>query len=124
MTTELVQRLKTAAQDEIMCRESCDTSDIWQADASPENILTVLASLEAKDQRIAELELALSAAENNLIDANCQRAELESRTVTVKLPGVEKWRKPDAVLAQNAFRILVVNELAVTGIQVIEGDER
>lgn len=56
MTKELVQRLKTAAQDEIMCRETCDTSDLWQDDASPENVLTVLASLEAKDQRIAELE--------------------------------------------------------------------
>lgn len=43
---------------------------------------------------------------------------LESRTVTVKLPAVEKWRKPDAVRAQNAYRVLVINDLAAVGINV------
>lgn len=42
--------------------------------------------IAALRQRIAELESQLKAAENNEIDARCHIAELESRTVTVKLP--------------------------------------
>lgn len=38
-TTELLHQLKSAAQEEIMCREASDTSDAWQDLASPENIL-------------------------------------------------------------------------------------
>ncbi|MDY0929103.1 hypothetical protein SOM41_22385 [Enterobacter sp. CFBP8995] len=40
--TELVHQLKSAAQEEIMCRESSDTSDAWQDLASPENILLLV----------------------------------------------------------------------------------
>ncbi|HBR4887189.1 TPA: ead/Ea22-like family protein, partial [Klebsiella pneumoniae] len=42
--------------------------------------------IAALRQRIAELECQLKSAENNEIDARCHIAELESRTVTVKLP--------------------------------------
>lgn len=65
------------------------------------DVLTLLDELDAAEKRIAEME---------------------SRTVTVKLPEVEKWRKPDAVRAQNAYRILIANELTDAGIQVIEGE--
>ena len=37
-TKELLHQLKSAAQEEIMCREA---SDIWQDLASPENILAL-----------------------------------------------------------------------------------
>ncbi|WP_406671779.1 ead/Ea22-like family protein [Raoultella terrigena] len=39
-----------------------------------------------REQRIFELENQLKSAENNEIDARCHIAELESRTVTVKMP--------------------------------------
>lgn len=41
-------------------------------------------------------------------------AELEAREV--KLPDVEKWRSPEAVRAQNAYRALVGQELSAAGI--------
>lgn len=44
--------------------------------------------------------------------------EGESRTVTVKLPVVEKWRSFDAVRAQNAYKVLVSKVLAAAGIGV------
>lgn len=47
--------LKQAAQEEIMCRESGDTSDAWQDEASPEFILELLAERDADKRRIAEL---------------------------------------------------------------------
>ncbi len=53
---ELIVRMKAAAQDEIMCREACDTSDLWQDEASPENVLALLEALETAQSRIAELE--------------------------------------------------------------------
>ncbi|POU43923.1 hypothetical protein C3374_22640 [Pantoea sp. PSNIH4] len=42
LTAELLQQLKSAAQEEIMCREASDTSDAWQDLASPENILALI----------------------------------------------------------------------------------
>lgn len=136
---ELTAKLKAAALDEIMCREACDTSDLWQDEASPENILALTEALEnykaayeeeARDKevqrsvtddalckllpgcqymdppdggsvtplelvarmvedygrRIAELEQLLKSSENNDMDARCHIAELEARTLTVKLP--------------------------------------
>lgn len=137
--TEMTAKLKAAAQEEIMCREAGDTSDLWQDEASPENVLVLTEALEnykaayeeeARDkevqrsviddalckllpgcqymdppdggsvtpleqvarmvedyrQRITELEQLLKASENNEMDARCHVAELEARTLTVKLP--------------------------------------
>ncbi|WP_350536512.1 ead/Ea22-like family protein [Atlantibacter hermannii] len=48
--------------------------------------------------------------------------ELEARTVTVRLPDVERWRSVDAVRAQNAYRVLVIKTLAEAGINLtVEG---
>ncbi|MDE4610592.1 ead/Ea22-like family protein [Klebsiella pneumoniae] len=54
--------------------------------------------IAALRQRIAELESQLKAAENNEIDARCHIAELESRTVTVKLPESFKLAKSSSGL--------------------------
>ncbi|ELI7980692.1 hypothetical protein ACS9PB_003892 [Yersinia enterocolitica] len=42
----LITDLKVAAQEEIMLRESGDTSDKWQDEASPENVLLLIAEIE------------------------------------------------------------------------------
>ncbi|WP_186372008.1 hypothetical protein [Yersinia alsatica] len=42
----LITALKAAAQEEIMFRESGDTSDQWQDEATPENVLLLIAELE------------------------------------------------------------------------------
>ncbi|MBW5877591.1 hypothetical protein [Yersinia enterocolitica] len=42
----LITDLKAAAHEEIMLRESGDTSDKWQDEASPENILLLIAEFE------------------------------------------------------------------------------
>ncbi|HHH1886653.1 TPA: DUF551 domain-containing protein [Yersinia enterocolitica] len=44
----LITALKAAAQEEIMLRESGDTSDRWQDDATPENVLRLVEALSAK----------------------------------------------------------------------------
>lgn len=56
MTAPNKQALREAAQEEIMLRSVSDTSDAWQDEASPEAVLSLLASLEAAEKRIAELE--------------------------------------------------------------------
>ncbi|VTM84878.1 Uncharacterised protein [Klebsiella pneumoniae] len=63
--TELAQSLKAAADREMICRDGAETSEIWERTVTPENILALVEALEKAQQRIAELE---------------------SRTVTVKLP--------------------------------------
>ncbi|CFR20062.1 hypothetical protein [Yersinia kristensenii] len=42
----LITDLKAAAQEEIMLREASDTSDNWQDDATPENVLLLIAEFE------------------------------------------------------------------------------
>ncbi|MGF2255049.1 hypothetical protein ACE5I6_16345 [Yersinia ruckeri] len=42
----LITDLKAAAHEEIMLRESSDTSDKWQDEASPENVLLLIGDLE------------------------------------------------------------------------------
>ncbi|AIN16591.1 hypothetical protein ACIOG3_03895 [Yersinia rochesterensis] len=42
----LIFALKEAAHEEIMLRESGDTSDNWQDEASPENVLLLIAEVE------------------------------------------------------------------------------
>ncbi len=63
MTAPNKQALREAAQEEIMLRSVSDTSDAWQDEASPEAVLSLLASLEAAEKRIAELEAKLDSAD-------------------------------------------------------------
>ncbi|MGT3294724.1 hypothetical protein [Yersinia enterocolitica] len=42
----LITALKSAAHEEIMLRDSGDTSDKWQDEASPENVLLLIDALE------------------------------------------------------------------------------
>ena len=82
---ELMAKLKAAAQDEIMCREACDTSDLWQDVASPENVLALLDELDKWQQEssawqaVAEKQLALAA------DAEKQIAELVAAGIITKV---------------------------------------
>lgn len=76
--TELTAKLKAAAQDEIMCREACDTSDLWQDEASPENVLALIDALEAAEKRIAELEArTLTPAANDVLAERLRQISAE-----------------------------------------------
>jgi len=94
--------------------------------------LALLDELERKDKRIAKLEATEQHSQRGWKEAHEQEcraeaaekriAELEARTVTVKLPDVERWRSVDAVRAQNAYRVLVIKTLADAGINLtVEG---
>lgn len=48
----LIAALKEAAQEEIMFRESGDTSDKWQDDATPENVLLLIAVFEKSRDKL------------------------------------------------------------------------
>ena len=45
--TELATVLRLAAESEIAYRAESDTSDLWQDEASPENILALVEALES-----------------------------------------------------------------------------
>ncbi|HHO8481015.1 TPA: hypothetical protein ACRX11_002712 [Klebsiella pneumoniae] len=99
-STELAQSLKAAADREMICRDVAETSEIWERTVTPENILALVEALEKAQQRNGELEAYSKTAlefreaardENRHLKleleiAEKRIAELESRTVTVKLP--------------------------------------
>jgi len=121
--------------------ESRDAAFI--AAANPDAVLALLDELEAAEKRIAEREAISSAAEKlvrckgryhseqnyralaalfGVTTPDLPPLESEARTVTVKLPDVERWRSVDAVRAQNAYRVLVIKTLADAGINLtVEG---
>ncbi|CNI75665.1 Uncharacterised protein [Yersinia massiliensis] len=43
---QLITDLKAVAHEEIMFRESSDTSDKWQDEVTPENVLLLIAEIE------------------------------------------------------------------------------
>lgn len=96
--TELAQSLKAAADREMICRDGAETSEIWERNVTPENILALVDALE-KAQRHANLTEAERQAYLGLISKRDERiAELESRTVTVKLPEPFKLAKSSSGL--------------------------
>ncbi|EPB7497032.1 hypothetical protein [Klebsiella aerogenes] len=54
--TELATVLRLAAESEIAYRAEGDTSDLWQDEASPDNVIVLVEALEKAQQRIVELE--------------------------------------------------------------------
>ncbi|HEB9655291.1 TPA: hypothetical protein RZL14_002260 [Yersinia enterocolitica] len=46
----LISALKAATHEEITLRESGDTSDKWQDEASPENVLLLIAEIEERNK--------------------------------------------------------------------------
>lgn len=112
--TELAQSLKAAADREMICRDGAETSEIWERTVTPENILALVEALasekrvcatwrktaESTGEKLEKAQQQMTESENRvrkqnrhiceLFDDNTalrQRiAELESRTVTVKLP--------------------------------------
>uniref|UniRef100_UPI0035CAD619 hypothetical protein n=1 Tax=Klebsiella pneumoniae TaxID=573 RepID=UPI0035CAD619 len=97
--TELAQNLKAAADREMICRDVAETSEIWERTVTPENILALLEALEKAqtkadvydmlrdDYGLREKGVGLV----DFVDWQAKRiAELESRTVTVKLPDLRQ----------------------------------
>lgn len=115
MTTdiaELATVLRLSAESEIACRAEGDTSDLWQDEASPDNVLALVEALEKAQQRITEQDAELEREREKsrrvmsrifvLEESHAQvihsrdhykrmseeglKQLAESRTVTVKLP--------------------------------------
>lgn len=56
--TVLAKTLRHAAEEELMCREASDSSDLWQDEAGPENVLALVEALEKAQQQIQAHERA------------------------------------------------------------------
>ncbi|EJF8031375.1 hypothetical protein M9M37_001838 [Escherichia coli] len=50
------QALRAAAEEEIMCRQACDTSDNWQDLVTPEAVIALVDELAATKRRVTVLE--------------------------------------------------------------------
>ncbi|EOV8481669.1 hypothetical protein ACOSHH_001957 [Klebsiella aerogenes] len=83
--TELAAVLRLAAESEIAYRAEGDTSDLWQDEASPDNVLALVEALEKAQKTEKTLESRNRRLDGIITAAEKRIAELESRTVTVKL---------------------------------------
>lgn len=146
--TALAKTLRLAAESEIAHRAESDTSDLWQDEASPENILALVEALEKAQEITAAAEKLVRckgryhseqnyralAALFGVKTPDLPQLESESRTVTVKLPEAritiaESKRRGMTNLelnAHNAGAVEAVAKISQTlsgaGIQVIEGE--
>ncbi|ENI4427146.1 hypothetical protein ACNGVW_000236 [Klebsiella variicola] len=107
--TELAQSLKAAADREMICRDGAETSEIWERTVTPENILALVEALEKAQQVDEELcrllplgaeymdppdggdVTPLEGVRRMVVDYRQRIAELESRTVTVKLTDINEY---------------------------------
>ena len=98
--TALAKTLRLAAESEIAHRAEGDTSDLWQDETSPENVLALVEALEKAQEITAAAEKLVRckgryhseqnyralAALFGVKTPDLPQLESESRTVTVKLP--------------------------------------
>ncbi|HBR5057521.1 TPA: hypothetical protein L9X63_002941 [Klebsiella pneumoniae] len=80
--TELAQRLKAAADREMICRDVAETSEIWERTVTPENILSLVEALE-KSEKTSE-------ARREAIDITHKRAARERDRANAAEEALEK----------------------------------
>lgn len=83
MTTdikELTTVLRLAAESEIAYRAECETSHLWQDEASPDNVLAVIAALEAKDAECKQLSDELRGKEAHVALLNIDLREIHAES--------------------------------------------
>lgn len=103
-------------------------TDAFHDEATPERILELLAERDADKRRIAEMDEVLEREREKSRRIASRIAELEARTLTVKLPPeVQVSNFPFAAAGANAMREEVVKALteacAAAGFSLkIEGD--
>ena len=77
--TELAQSLKAAADREMIYRDGAETSEIWERNVTPENILALVEVLENSESRLHEVAVACATAEQALEKSQQQMTESENR---------------------------------------------
>ncbi|HDG8033903.1 TPA: hypothetical protein PCL03_000722 [Klebsiella pneumoniae] len=77
--TELAQRLKAAADREMICRDVAETSEIWERTVTPENILALVEALASEKRICATWRKTAEANSEKLEKAQQQMTESENR---------------------------------------------
>ena len=92
-------------------------------EAAYDSLREHMTALTAAQNRIAELEASLKAAENNEIDALCHIAELQDRTLTVKLPrDITHVTNKYFEEGRDAVIEAIESQLAAAGITLVVGE--
>ena len=92
--TSIAQRMREAAEEEIMCREASDTSDRWQDEASPENVRAVCDALAQRDAENAELRAQIAALTS---DFDLLRARLSAAKGTKEIWKDRAWTAEEQI---------------------------
>lgn len=136
---DLARTLRQAAEEELMCREASDTSDLWQDEAGPENVLALVEALEraqklatqqgniacalfdevtAQRNRIAELDKRLIEYAGIATREAHRVAELEARTVNLPAACADDEYFIDGVFQALRYERDVERAILAAGIKV------
>ncbi|CED74633.1 hypothetical protein KPLM21_340089 [Klebsiella pneumoniae] len=77
--TELAQRLKAAADREMICRDVAETSEIWERTVTPENILALVEALASEKRICATWRKTAEANSETLEKAQQRIGKLEKK---------------------------------------------
>ncbi|EMK8059127.1 TPA: ead/Ea22-like family protein [Escherichia albertii] len=98
------QALRAAAEEEIMCRKACDTSDNWQDLATPEVVIALVNELEhykSREKRVTKLVMDNStswdALYKKLEAAEKRNAELQSENAYIR----NRYKELDLLIGKN-----------------------
>lgn len=137
----LARTLRQAAEEELMCREASDTSDLWQDEAGPENVLALVEALEkaqklatqqgniacelfdevtAQRNRIAELDKRLIEYAGIATREARRVAELEARTVNLPAACADDEYFIDGVFQALRYERDIERAIIAAGIKVKE----
>lgn len=130
--TALAKTLRLAAESEIAHRAESDTSDLWQDEASPENILALVEALEnaqainaaaeklvrCKGRYHSEQNYRALAALFGVNTPDLPPLDGESQPVTVKLPSGTGWASDPYNHGRNDGISECAKELRAAGINV------
>lgn len=87
----LITDLKAAAHEEIMFRESGDTSDKWQDGASPENVLLLIEALIQSGELVGQCGNVITKMGNEISQHSVKEAGLRQyiRRLEHKISNIE-----------------------------------
>lgn len=117
--TELAAVLRLAAESEIAYRAEGDTSDLWQDEASPDNVLALVEALEKAQATIIELQqkCEIDPRTHEIIDLKEHIDELEPRTVRLPAACADDEYFNDGVFQPMRYERDVERALRAAGIK-------
>lgn len=102
--TELAQSLKAAADREMICRDGAETSEIWERNVTPENILALVEALEKAQHANAAQDDHINQQQDRIDTLERRNAQLGGQLSRYSMsPGQADQRACESRAARDAL---------------------